>query len=206
MAFQSTTKFLPSSSWFLGSLQFIIDKFGDLSLQEPESREVIRSGTGHLPPASVWVGLINEAQLRCRLSELRKTDLDPAGHKADHTLAVLAVTTDSIYQSSPKSNFDDDGEVYMVGSREELPEKTDEEIQQEADEEIAHIPCLAREAEKWKRHNGLQDESSMLDDEPRDGTPMRRHHLKFNSQRQANRVWLWNRSQSIRVEIGRIEY
>jgi hypothetical protein len=36
----------------------------------------------------------------------------------------------------------------MVGSREELPEKTDEEIQQEADEEIAHIPCLAREAEK----------------------------------------------------------
>jgi hypothetical protein len=32
MAFQSTTKFLSSSRWFLGSLLFIADKFGDLSL------------------------------------------------------------------------------------------------------------------------------------------------------------------------------
>jgi hypothetical protein len=32
MPFQSTTKFLLGSRWFLGSLQFITDKFRDLSL------------------------------------------------------------------------------------------------------------------------------------------------------------------------------
>jgi hypothetical protein len=32
MAFQSTTKFLPSSRWFPGSLEFLTDKFGNLSL------------------------------------------------------------------------------------------------------------------------------------------------------------------------------
>jgi hypothetical protein len=32
MTYQSTTKFLPGSRWFLGSLQFITDKFRDLTL------------------------------------------------------------------------------------------------------------------------------------------------------------------------------
>jgi hypothetical protein len=32
MVYQSTTKFLPGSRWFRGSLQFITDKFGDLTL------------------------------------------------------------------------------------------------------------------------------------------------------------------------------
>jgi hypothetical protein len=36
MMYQFTTKFLPSSRWFLGSLQFITDKYGDLTLQDPE--------------------------------------------------------------------------------------------------------------------------------------------------------------------------
>jgi hypothetical protein len=120
MACQLTTKFLPSLRWFLGSLQFIADKFGDPSLQEPESSEVIRSGTGHLPPASIRVCLINEAQLLHGLSELGKTDPDPVGDKADHTLAILAATTDPIYQSSPESNSKGSGEVYMGGNREEL--------------------------------------------------------------------------------------
>jgi hypothetical protein len=53
MAYQSTTKFLPGSTWFLGSLQFIIDKFGDLTLQEPESCKVIGSGIGRHPLAPV---------------------------------------------------------------------------------------------------------------------------------------------------------
>jgi hypothetical protein len=53
MAFQSTTKFLPDSRWDLGSVPFIADKFGYLNLQEPELREVIRSGTDRLPPALV---------------------------------------------------------------------------------------------------------------------------------------------------------
>jgi hypothetical protein len=97
MMYQSTTKFLLSSRWFLGSLQFITDKFGDPTLQELESREFIGSGTGRLPPAPVRVGLINKAQLRHELSELGKTESDPMGDKADHTLAVPVATTDPIY-------------------------------------------------------------------------------------------------------------
>jgi hypothetical protein len=32
ITYQSTTKFLSGSRWFLGSLQFVSDKFGDLTL------------------------------------------------------------------------------------------------------------------------------------------------------------------------------
>jgi hypothetical protein len=78
MVFQSPTKFLPSSRWFLRSLLFITDKFGDLNLQEPELCEVIRSDINHLPLAPVRVGLINEAQLRHRLGKLG--DTDPGSH------------------------------------------------------------------------------------------------------------------------------
>jgi hypothetical protein len=69
----------------------------------------------------------------------------------------------------------------MVGNKEEPPEKIIEEIQREAEQEIARAARLAREAERGKRHNGLQDDSGASDDEPRDGSPMRRHHPKFNS-------------------------
>jgi hypothetical protein len=48
MVFQSSSKFLPNSRWVIGSLLFIA-KFGDLSLQEPESREVVGSGIDHIP-------------------------------------------------------------------------------------------------------------------------------------------------------------
>jgi hypothetical protein len=108
--------------------------------------------------------------------------LDPAGNKVDHTLAIPAATTDPIYQSSPESNIEGDGEVYMVRNGEELLERTAEEIPWEAGEEIARAAHLAREAERGKRHNGLQDDSSASDDEPRDGAPTRRHRPKFNSQ------------------------
>jgi hypothetical protein len=43
----------------------------------------------------------------------------------------------------------------MVGQGEEPPEKTVEEIQQEAEEEIAQATHLARDAEREKRYNGL---------------------------------------------------
>jgi hypothetical protein len=46
MTFESTTKFLPGSRWFMRSLLFITNKFGDISLQEPKLLEIIRSGTG----------------------------------------------------------------------------------------------------------------------------------------------------------------
>jgi hypothetical protein len=43
----------------------------------------------------------------------------------------------------------------MMGKGDELPEKTIEEIQWEAEEEIARAAHLARDAERGKRHNGL---------------------------------------------------
>jgi hypothetical protein len=82
MVFLSTTKFLLGSRWFRGSVEFLTDKFGNLSLQEPEVSEVIGLGTGHLPPALVRVGLINEAQLR--LDSLGETNTGSMEGRADH--------------------------------------------------------------------------------------------------------------------------
>jgi hypothetical protein len=128
MAYQSRTKFLPNSRWFLGSLQFITDKFRDLTLQEPESHGIVGSVTDHLPLAPVRLGPINVAQLRQGPSELGKTGTYSAGDKVDHTLAVLVATTNPIYQSSPESDSEGGGEVYLVGNREELSDKTVKEI------------------------------------------------------------------------------
>jgi hypothetical protein len=155
VAFQSTTKFLLGSRWVLGSLFFIADMFGDLNLWEPESCEVVRSGTDHLPLALVWVGLVHKAQLRHGLVKLGKTNPDPSGDKTGHTSAVLAAIIDPIHQSSPESDSESNREVYMVGQGEEPPEKTIEEIQREVEEEIAWAAHLARDAERGKRHNSL---------------------------------------------------
>jgi hypothetical protein len=84
---------------------------------------------------------------------------DPAGDKADHTLAVLVATTDPIYQSPSESDFEGGREVYMVGNGEELPDKTVKEIQWETDEELTRTTHLLREAKRGKRHNDLQDDS-----------------------------------------------
>jgi hypothetical protein len=126
--YQSTTKFLLSPRCFLGSLQFITDRFGDLILQETESSKIIRSGTGRLPPARVRVDLKNEVQIRLRHSKLEKTDLDPVEDKASHTQAIPVSTIDPIYQSSPESDSKGGREIYMVGNDEELLEKAIEEI------------------------------------------------------------------------------
>jgi hypothetical protein len=98
MTFQSTTKFPLSFGLFLGSLEFLTHKFGNLSLQEPELSEVTRSGTVRLPPAPDRVDLINEAQLR--LNSLEEMDMNPVEDKANHTLAARAAATDLIYSPS----------------------------------------------------------------------------------------------------------
>jgi hypothetical protein len=95
MVFQSTTKFLPGNSWFLDSLEFLSDKFGNLSLQEPELSKVARSGTTRLPLTLVQVSLIIEAHLI--LGSLGETYMDPVEDRADHTLAAQVAATDLIY-------------------------------------------------------------------------------------------------------------
>jgi hypothetical protein len=142
MPFISTTKFLPGSRRFLGSLEFLTDKFGNLSLQEPELSNVMRSGTGHLPLAPVRVSLINEAQIG--LGSLGEMDTDPVEDIADQTLAAQAAATNLIYSSSSGSDFEYDREVYMVEQGGELPEKTTKLLQLENEEEIARAERLAR--------------------------------------------------------------
>jgi hypothetical protein len=150
MTFRSTTKFLSGSRWVPRSLPFVADKFGDLSLQELESCEVVRSSTDRLPLALVRVSLINEAQLRRRSISLGKTDSDPSRDKADHTLAITTAIIDPIYQSPPESDFEGNREVFMVGDGEQPRNKTIEEIAREAEDEIAEAAHLARTG---KRHN-----------------------------------------------------
>jgi hypothetical protein len=118
----------------------------------------------------------------------------------------LAAITYQIYQSSPESDSESDREVYMVEHGDEPHEKTIKEIQWEAMEEIARVAHFARDAEKGKRHNDLQDDSGESDDEPRDGAPTRRHHPKFNQWCPADQDRLRDRSRSISEEIGRIKY
>jgi hypothetical protein len=130
---------LPSSWWFLRSLQFITNKFGGLTLQEPESCGIIGSGIGRLPLAPVQVSLINEAQLGHGLNKLGKMDSDHTGDKVDHTPAILAATTDPIYQTPLESDSEGGREIYMVGNVDELPDKTVEEIQWETDKERGTI-------------------------------------------------------------------
>jgi hypothetical protein len=74
----------------------------------------------------------------------------------------------------------------MVGQGDPSLANTTEEIQREAEEEMARVAHLARELDKRKGYNNLQDDSRASEDEPRDGAPSRRHHLKFNSHCHAN--------------------
>jgi hypothetical protein len=82
----------------------------------------------------------------------------------------------------------------MVGNGEELLNKSIKEIQQEIDIEPSHAAHLAREAERGKRHNDMQDDSGASEEEPGDGAPTRRHHRKFKSPCLTDQDRLRNRS------------
>jgi hypothetical protein len=143
--------------------------------------EVIGLGTIHLSPVPIRVGLISEAQFIHRLMKLGEAGSDHSRDKVDHNQASSPAATYPIYQWSPDSDFEGDREVLMVGQGEHPIDKMTEEITQEAEEKLARAAQLARDADKGKRHNCLQDDSGSSNDEPRDGAPSRRHQLKFNS-------------------------
>jgi hypothetical protein len=71
---------------------------------------------------------------------------------------------------------------------------------------IACAKRLARELDKRKGQNGLQDDSGGSEDEHPDGGPTRRHHAKFNSQCNTDQDRLRHRSQSICEDFVRVEY
>jgi ABC-type cobalamin/Fe3+-siderophores transport system ATPase subunit len=68
---------------------------------------------------------------------LGETDTDPVEDRVDHTLAAQAAATDPIYLPSSRSDSEYRRVVYMVEQGRELHEKTTEELQREAEEEIA---------------------------------------------------------------------
>jgi hypothetical protein len=103
MVFQSISKFLPDSRLVFGSLLFIADKMGDLSLQELESWG---SGTDWVHPIPAWYGLACEAQLGHRSSIWGELEPDPLGDNVDHHKICCLAATYPIYKSSPKSNSD----------------------------------------------------------------------------------------------------
>jgi hypothetical protein len=97
--------------------------------------------------------------------------MDPLGDKDGHTPTVSTTITDPIYQPPPESDSEGDREIFMVGEGEQPTEKTTRENAHEAKEEIARAAQLAKEANRVKRHNNLQDDSGSFEDEPRDGAP-----------------------------------
>jgi hypothetical protein len=115
MAFQSTSKFLPRSRLVFGSLLFIGDKMGNLSLQEPESWKIAWSGTNRVHPIPARDGLACEAQLVHGSSISGQLDLDPSGDITDHHEICCSAAIDPIYKPSPESDSNGGREVFMVG-------------------------------------------------------------------------------------------
>jgi hypothetical protein len=74
---------------------------------------------------------------------LGEMDTDPLEDRANHTLATQASTTDPIYSLSSGLDSEYGREIYMVVQGGELPKKTTEELQREAEEEIAQAERLA---------------------------------------------------------------
>jgi hypothetical protein len=72
-------------------------------------------------------------------------DMDLAKVGADHTSAAQTAASDLINLPSSESVFEYGREVYMVEQGCEMSEKTTNELQREAEEEIAHAKRLARE-------------------------------------------------------------
>jgi hypothetical protein len=106
MTFQSTNKFLPVSRLVFRSLLFIIDKMGNLSLQEPEPWEITESGTDRVHQILTQDGLTCEAQLRHGSCLSGESDLDPSGDRADHHEMCCHAATNLICKPSPESDSD----------------------------------------------------------------------------------------------------
>jgi hypothetical protein len=136
MAFDSTSRFLPGSRLVFGSLLFIVDKMGDLSLHQPEWREIIRSDTDHFPLTSTRAGVACEAWLGRGSIGSGEFELGPSGDSVDHHEICCPDTTDPIWE--PWLEPDSDGqEVFIVGQGDPpCPDETEAEIARAAKAEI----------------------------------------------------------------------
>jgi hypothetical protein len=132
MAFDSTSRFLPGSRLVIGSVLFIADKMGDLSLHQPESWEIDGSNTDHFPLTPTRDGLACEARLGCGSSGPGEFESDPSGDSVDHHEICCPDTTDPNYKRWLESDFDGGQEVFIVGQGDPPPptDETEAEIAQ----------------------------------------------------------------------------
>jgi hypothetical protein len=105
-------KFLPGSRVVFGSLLFVADKMGEVSLQEPESREIVGLDTRYFPPAPTQVGVACEARLEHGSNRSGEFESDPSRDNVNHRKICCSDATNPIYKPLPKSNSDGGREVY----------------------------------------------------------------------------------------------
>jgi hypothetical protein len=119
-----------------GSLLFIADKMGDLSLQEPELWEITGSDTDCLAPMSVLVGLACEAQLKHESIRSGESELGPSRDHVNHHMVCCPDIADLIYKPSSESDSNGGQEVFMVGQGERPTNQIEEEIDRAAEAEV----------------------------------------------------------------------
>jgi hypothetical protein len=143
MAFKSTSKFLSGSRLVFGSILFVADKMGDLSLKELKLWEITGSDTDHFPPTSAQVGLTCEARLGHGSSQLGESESDPSGDNCNHHEICCPDVADPIYKPSLESKSDGGPKVFMVGKANPPANQTNAEIARAAEAEIARVAQLA---------------------------------------------------------------
>jgi hypothetical protein len=117
MTFQASAKFLPGSGFVFGSLHFIANKFGDLSLQEPEQHKVSEPGTNRPPSSPARVGLTLQTRPEHGSDVLGESESDTFGENTGHLRVCCPNTVDPIYNHIALSESDSESnrEIFMVG-------------------------------------------------------------------------------------------
>jgi hypothetical protein len=121
MVFIFTSKFLPGSRMVFRSLLFIVDKMGDLSLLEPEPREIAGLDIDHFQSTPVQVSLARGAQLELRSSDIGQSKSEPLGDHIDYNGISCPKAANLIYKPLSGFNSDSGHDVFMVGQRESPP-------------------------------------------------------------------------------------
>jgi hypothetical protein len=117
MMFQASAKFLPGSGFVFGSLHFIANKLGDLSLQEPEQQKVLEPGTNRPPSSPARVGLTLQTRPEHGSDVLGEFESDTFRENTDHLRVRCPDTVDPIYShiALSESNSKSIREIFMVG-------------------------------------------------------------------------------------------
>jgi hypothetical protein len=157
MVFESAIKFLSGSRLVFGSLLFIADMMGDLSLQESEPQAIIGSDADQFPPTPVRVSLACEARPEHKSNKLAESKSDLFGDTVSHHDIYCPITADPIYKPLWESDSDDNREIFMVGQSEPSSTKpkkrSPEQVKQKLPERRGWLAKRTRRPEKDTLHH-----------------------------------------------------